>query len=355
MIILLFINFIYAIIDFNCALKILSSVLNYTLITFLWISISIYRKGNKIIKIFLYAHTFYLLFNTYALLFYMGSIEYSYIALHGIGIGIIIEALVLSYLVSYKFKVIEAEKEQERLHKIQAEKEQAKSQLLLLQKSKMADMGEMIANIAHQWRQPLAIINVSSGILREKKNLNRLSDKDFEEELTHIDQNILHMSKTINDFLTYFRPNKTKKHFYIFEAVEKSLVIIGNTIYKEEIILDIDLDKTYQVYGFKEEYMQVIICIVSNAIYALKKTKNKNISIATQKYDDEIYLTISDNGGGINNQIINKIFEPYFTTKNKFVGTGLGLYIAKNIIETNMNGSLKVINCDDGAKFSIKI
>jgi signal transduction histidine kinase len=354
-VIILFCNFLYGLIDLGNALSYLHLTLIYSMVIFTYISISIYIKGNKIIKIFLVAHIFYLLFNIYAILFYMGIVEFTYISFHGIGIGIIIEALMLSYLVSYKFKIIEEEKKQERLLKIEAIKEQNKSQLLLLQKSKMADMGEMIGNIAHQWRQPLAVIGISAGILREKKLVNRLTDKDFEEELNHIDLNISHMSQTIEDFLSYFRPNKTKENFYISEAVDKSLLIIGNTIYKENVRISKNVDKKHILYGFKEEYVQVLISIITNAIHAFKEQENKIININLLCHDKIWALEISDNAGGISEDLIDKIFEPYFTTKEQSVGTGLGLYIAKTIIENSMNGRLKVVNTKEGAKFSIVI
>ena len=354
-IIILFINFLYAVIDFDNAITLVYLTLDYSLIIFLYISISIYRKGDKIIKIFLYAHIFYLIFNIYALMFYGGLVDFTYISFHGIGIGIMIEALMLSYLLSYKFKIIEEEKKQERLLKIEAIKEQNKSKLLLLQKSKMADMGEMIGNIAHQWRQPLAVIGISVGILREKKLLNRLTDKDFKEELGHIDSNILHMSQTIEDFLSYFRPNKAKEDFYIAEAVDKSLLIIGNIIHKENITISKSIDKKHIVYGFKEEYVQVLISIITNAIYALKDKEKKSVNINSLYRNDIWALEISDNGGGISDDLIDKIFEPYFTTKDQSIGTGLGLYISKTIIENSMNGSLKVVNTKEGAKFIITI
>jgi len=341
MMLVLFFNFIYGLIDFAQAMQLLSLVLNFTLVVFLWISISIYKKGNKIIKIFLLAHLFYLVFNVYALLFYLGLVNFTFISSHGIGVGIIIEALMLSYLVSYKFKIIEQEKN--------------RSQLLLLEKSKMADMGEMIGNIAHQWRQPLATIGVSSGILRERKLLNRLSDNNFEEELNHIDSNILHMSQTVEDFLTYYRPNKIKEKFYILDSVNKALLIIGNTLYKNEIESIINVDEKEEIFGFKEEFIQVIISIISNSIYALKDKKTKTIKITSKNEKGTIIVEIQDNGGGIKNDLLPKIFEPYFTTKHQTHGTGLGLYISKNIIKNSMNGNLRVENTTDGAKFSITI
>ena len=354
-IVILFLNFLYGLFDFKTALAFISIALNYALIVFMCVSISIYRKGDKIITFFLYAHTFYLIFSIYSLFFYMGLVEFSYLSSHGIGIGIVIEALLLSYLVSYKFKTIEEEKENERVSKIKVEKEHAKSQVLLLQKSKMADMGEMIASIAHQWRQPLTVIGISVGILRERKLLNLLSDKNFEEELSHIDLNIAHMSETVENFLTYFRPDKSQEDFCIDDVVNKALFIMKNPLEMDAIKIIVNIDKKYKISGFKEEYMQVLISILSNAIYALKKCENKEIEIATVSKENNITLEISDNAGGIPSDIILRVFEPYFTTKNQQVGTGLGLYISKIIIEKSMNGSLGVSNTAKGAKFCITI
>lgn len=334
-------TFIYGFINFAHALQLLSIILNYTLITFLWISISIYKKGNKIIKIFLVAHIFYIILNVYALTFYTGIGEYSYLSSHGIGIGIIIEALILSYLVSYKFKIAEEEKQV--------------SQLLLLEKSKMADMGEIVANIAHQWRQPLATVSICSAILQEKKLLGKLTDEDLKEELGHIDSNVAHMSQTVEDFLTYFRPNKIKADFFVLDAVGKALLIIGNTLCKNDIEIIVDVNKEYKIFGFKEEYVQVLISIISNAIYALEHKDIKIIKISATLSKKSVKLSIEDTAGGIKKELLGKIFDPYFTTKHQSSGTGLGLYISKNIIEKSMNGTLEVENTKKGAKFSIII
>ncbi len=213
----------------------------------------------------------------------------------------------------------------------------------------------MVGNIAHQWRQPLAIISVSVGILDEKRLRGSLTDCEFKEELNHINSNTSHMSQTIEDFLTYFRPNKVKEKFILADAIDKAMLIIGNLLYKEEITLRVDVDKKYIIDGFKEEYVQVLISILTNSIYVLKDKDEKSIYIKSQYLDDKLTLEISDSGGGIQDDIIDRIFEPYFTTKHQTVGTGLGLYITKMIIENSMNGTIKVTNTTSGAKFSITI
>ena len=352
---LLVLNFISGLIDFNTTLKLLSFSLDYALIVFLWVSISLYRKGNKLVKIFLVAHIFYIIFNIYALLFYMGFVEYNYVSFRGIGIGILIEALLLAYLLSYRLKTNEKEKEEQRDLKLKAIEEKSKSQLMLFQKSKMADMGEMVANIAHQWKQPLSVVAISVGILREKKLLGRLSDEDFVEELSHIDSNILYLSQTVEDFLTYFEPNKAKSDFLLIDAISKVELILGHTLHKNEIELRVSVDREHKVYGLKEEYIQVLITLIRNAIDALKNQDIKIIEVKSSQDAEKTLLCISDNAGGIQEELLSKIFDPYFTTKHQTQGTGLGLYIAKSIVEEGMNGTLKVQNIKRGAKFSIII
>ena len=351
----LIVNILYGLVDFNSALKLLAFILDYVLIVFMWVSISLYKKGDKLVKIFLIAHTFYLIFNVYALLFYMGLVDFNYVSSHGIGIGILIEALLLAYLLAYKLKIVEKEKELQRGLKVEAIKEQNKSQLLLLQKSKMADMGEMIGNIAHQWKQPLAVVGMSVAILREKKLMQKLSDEECEEELKHIDSNILHMSHTVDDFLTYFKPNKIKSDFFLKDAVDKALLIIGYTLYKNDIKLHLSVDEKQLIYGLKEEFIQVLISILQNSIDALEARELKVISIVSKRVNESIVLELSDNAGGIEEELLFKIFDAYFTTKHATQGTGLGLYIAKEIIEKSMEGRLSVENIEEGILFSIEV
>ena len=332
MIAILSTNFIYGLVDFNHALQLLSLELNYTLVTFLWISISIYKKGNKIVKIFLYAHIFYIIFNVYTLLFYMGIVEFSYIAYHGIGIGIMIEALMLSYLVSYKFKIIEREKKE--------------SQLLLLEKSKMADMGEMVANIAHQWRQPLSLISTASTGLLVKKELDIKTSKEEDiKVLNTINDATQHLSETINAFRDFFHPNKEKVSFKLSDVYKKTLNIV-ETRFKNLNIEIIEELEDISITNLDNELIQVIMNLLNNArdILEISKNNKKLIFVKIYKEEKHIVISVKDNGGGINNSIIDKVFEPYFTTKHKSQGTGIGLYMCQEIITKHMNGTLEVSN-----------
>ncbi|MEN8303895.1 MAG: ATP-binding protein [Campylobacterota bacterium] len=223
----------------------------------------------------------------------------------------------------------------------------------LFEQSKRAEMGEMIGNIAHQWRQPLAIINTIVGILKEKNSITTLSQEELKEKLEKMQTRILYMSDTIEDFMNYYRPDKEKSNFKIIDALTQSLEVahINN-----KIQLSVDGDETLSLYGLKNEYVQVIVSILSNIhdLVTERKIQNPKIDIKLHKDSSDAVLTITDNVGGIKEENLSKIFNPYFTTKHQSMGTGLGLYIAKMIIEDTMNGSLNVKNIDDGVTFTIR-
>ena len=228
---------------------------------------------------------------------------------------------------------------------------------LLFQKAKMADMGEMIGNIAHQWRQPLAIINSIVGILKEKNAREILASSELGEKLKDVEVNVQYMSNTINDFMTFYRPNKEKENFRVSEAVGHAIEIISASIDKKLIEIRFEDNENLYVHGFINEYTQVVVSLLSNAKDLLKDRGVSGAFIEIKILDTEnsVLLEIRDNAGGIKEENIHKVFEPYFTTKHKSMGTGLGLYISKMIIENSMSGKLSVCNVNSGAKFSIEM
>ena len=223
----------------------------------------------------------------------------------------------------------------------------------LFEQSKRAEMGEMIGNIAHQWRQPLAIINTIVGILKEKNSITTLSQEELQEKLEKMQTRILYMSNTIEDFMNYYRPDKEKFTFKIIDALTQSLEVAHTN---KKITLNIDGDKTLSLYGLKNEYVQVIVSILSNIhdLVTQRAIKNPKIEIKLHRDNSDSVLSITDNVGGIKDENLSKIFNPYFTTKHQSMGTGLGLYIAKMIIEDTMDGSLSVKNTDNGVTFTIR-
>jgi signal transduction histidine kinase len=225
----------------------------------------------------------------------------------------------------------------------------------LFQKAKMADMGEMIGNIAHQWRQPLAINNTLLSILKEKVHMGILDNTELLQKLKEMENSIQYMSKTIDDFMRFYHPAKKKTIFSIEDVVEHALTIMQPILNKAAISLDFEACDTSYVRGYMNEYTQVVVAILTNAKDALteRQIEAAAIHVHLDKEDEKVILTISDNAGGIKSEHIHRIFDPYFTTKHKSMGTGLGLYIAKMIIEKNMGGRLSVENQAEGTAFHI--
>jgi len=260
-------------------------------------------------------------------------------------------------------ELIVAKKELEELNnsleeriKIEIEKN-TKHQMILMHQSKLVQMGEMIENIAHQWRQPLAQINSSILIIDAVLTKRQFCDNLIEDKLLEIESFTAYMSKTINDFKGFFNPNKKKTIFTIDEAMKRSYDILKGSIKVHDIKVDINIPKELKCNSHLGDLQQVLLTLLNNAIDALvsNKIKNARIVIQASLKNKNIIITIEDNALGINEKIIHKIFDPYFTTKHKSQGTGLGLYMAKMIIESGLKGTLNMENKNQGACFTIKI
>jgi PAS domain S-box-containing protein len=227
---------------------------------------------------------------------------------------------------------------------------------LLLQQSKMAMMGEMIGAIAHQWRQPLNALAINVQDAQMAYRFGELDSVYIDKFTTDSMTVIQSMSKTIDDFRDFFKPTKTKENFQVEASIQQALYVMSPLLRTNGINLEFTPDKEYQTFGYKNEFQQVIIILLSNAKDALVELEVSNPYIDIQihnKSDNQIEITISDNAGGIPDDIVDRIFEPYFTTKEQGKGTGIGLYMAKEIIERQMGGSLSVENNKNGAKFTI--
>ena len=232
-----------------------------------------------------------------------------------------------------------------------------KQQVILMQQSKLVQMGEMIENIAHQWRQPLAQINSSVLLVDIALDKENITNTMIDNKLLEIESLTDYMSKTIDDFKNFFDPNKRKTTFSIEDSIEKSYNIVKGTIQTHHIKISKEIDNTIYCCSYLDELQQVILTLLNNAIDALLTTKIDAPKILIKAYlkEKDIIIEIQDNAKGIDTEIINKIFEPYFTTKHKSQGTGLGLYMAKMIIDSALEGTISVINKSDGVCFTICI
>jgi C4-dicarboxylate-specific signal transduction histidine kinase/ABC-type amino acid transport substrate-binding protein len=232
-----------------------------------------------------------------------------------------------------------------KIKKLELEKREQDT--LLAQQSKMAAMGEMLENIAHQWRQPLSVISTASTGMQLQLEINKKVDEKFLlDSINSINKQSQYLSKTIEDFRNFFNPNKLVQYFDIKDCIEKSLYLVDSRLkkYNIEVIKDME---NIKVKTLESELVQILLNILNNAIDAIESNKISRpvICINTYKENDSLIIEIKDNAGGIPKNIINRILEPYFTTKHKSQGTGIGLYMSNEIITKHLKGKILVSNC----------
>lgn len=283
------------------------------------------------------------------------SREWEVVRKDGKKIHIFASAGILDNIVGgpYKITTISDITEAVEVRRIQKEQES-----ILVQQSKLAAMGEMIGDIAHQWRQPLNVINCTTLDIKLKKDLHTLSDDALNNALLSIESLTEQMSETINDFMNFYKPNTQKKDFLLYESILFSSKIIVLQLKNANITLSINIDKNIFLFGSSSQLQQVILNLISNAkdAFEMQKIDNRQLCIFSRELDNTIELCIEDNAGGIKKEIHGKIFEPYFTTKENLNGFGIGLYMSSMIMKQNFGGSIKVENITNnnsvlGARF----
>ena len=229
--------------------------------------------------------------------------------------------------------------------KKELDKHQEKDRILA-QQQKMVAMGQMIENIAHQWRQPLSVISTSASGLKLKKQLNILEDEELIKSIDKIVDTAKYLSDTIDDFRYFFKPQKDKTKFSLAKNIEKSLSFLEATLKENSIKVEFDYEDI-DIIAYETELIQVFINIINNSKDAFieKKIEDRVIFISIKKFPNRILIEIKDNAGGVEEDILDKVFEPYFTTKHQYNGTGIGLYMSNQIIKTHLNGDIFMKNC----------
>lgn len=240
--------------------------------------------------------------------------------------------------------------------KLEVDKNREKDQVLLRQ-SRLAQMGEMISMIAHQWRQPLAAISATSAALELKATMNRLDNNDVQQKAHNISDYSQHLSKTIDDFRGFFKPNKEKMETSYEKIIDSVLLIMETSLKNKDIELIKNLNCHETFYTYPGEIKQVILNLIVNAEEALIETKpiKPYIEITSYTQNGEYTVEIRDNAGGIDEKYIDYIFDPYFSTKKSKDGTGLGLYMSKIIVEEHCHGTLSINTDNIGSVFSIRL
>lgn len=228
---------------------------------------------------------------------------------------------------------------------------------LLIHQSRLAAMGEMIGAIAHQWRQPLNALSLVLQNIGMQHRMGQLSDESMRRMEEKANQLVARMSSTIDEFRDFFKPGKASVPFNLARAVKAALDIMEGAFHNHGIETKLECDPDITLTGIPGEFSQVVLNLLSNAKDVLIEhaVPNPYVLIRASREGEQVTIHIDDNGGGIPPEIINKVFEPYFTTKHEGKGTGIGLYMSKMIVENNMGGRLTVANTDEGARFTMSL
>lgn len=249
----------------------------------------------------------------------------------------------LSHMVDIKTKELQQlnyDLEQKVLYEV--EQSRQKDQIMFRQ-SRLAAMGEMIGNIAHQWRQPLnALVLILQSFQMKKMAGLELTDEFIDKQVQEGNALALMMSRTIDDFRNFFKPNKVKENFSAKNTVLQSIKLIQEYYEKVGIEIFLNCPKDVNISGYPNEFLQVMMNLFSNAKDALEERniEKKYIEVRVTKERENVSICVIDNGGGISEEVQERMFEPYFTTKHKSAGTGIGLYMSKQIIEKQMDGTI---------------
>jgi C4-dicarboxylate-specific signal transduction histidine kinase len=244
---------------------------------------------------------------------------------------------------------------EKRVHE-EVEKNRGKD-IILIQQNRQAALGEMFDHIAHQWKQPLNSIAVIIQALGSISAHEQVTSKDILETVDNIMDMVAHMAQTVDVFRNFYKPDKERSAFLVKDSIDKALTFVMPVFRRYGIEVDLDADAQLSAFGYPKEYAQVLLNILANAkdAFAERGVKNPRISIKAFADGDNTVVTITDNAGGIPDESIETIFDLYFTTKESSGGTGIGLYMSKNIIEKNMGGILTISNIDNGAQFRIEL
>ncbi|WP_320033348.1 ATP-binding protein [Halarcobacter sp.] len=268
----------------------------------------------------------------------------------------------LELLVENKTKELKELNESLEKRVIEESEKNKEKDRMLFQQNKMAAMGEMLSNIAHQWRQPLASISAAISSLKLQKELGIVDNNNFNTTCDLILKNSSYLSQTIEDFKNFFKKDREKCNFLLKKSIAENITLLKEKLKHDQIQVLVDIDDTIELFGYKNEFQQAILNIINNSIDALNSKDDIKIKIIKIDYANKI-LSITDSARGIKKEILTRIFEPYFTTKHQSQGTGIGLYMTREILTKHMGFNIDVENIDfeynneilHGASFKIHL
>lgn len=276
-------------------------------------------------------------------------------------IGFLAIKLDISQEKRYQKKLRRLNEDLEKRIQSEVEKNREKDHVLI-QQSRLAYMGEMLHNIAHQWRQPLTVISLAVADIEDRYMMGELEEEQFHQKVERINESVQYLSTTIEDFKGFYTQDTHQNFFSVLQSIQKSIDVISPVLQSHfiEILLDYE-GENFEVNGFRSNYEQAIMNILNNAKDVLinaQREKNQFsgvIRVRIRAEKDQVRVAIEDNAGGVPDDIIERIFDPYFTTKFAAQGTGIGLYMTKMLIEATMGGRVEVKNSTQGAVFIVTL
>jgi len=343
LLIIIIFNLISAfIINLTFAMEAFKIMFILTTITLIYLSYYLFKISHPLAIIFSFAYGFYVLGLIITILSMSGIIELNFFTFHSGGIGIIIEALLFSYLMHYNIKILETEIKEQRA--------------VIISKNKKAQLGDMISAITHQWKQPLSRISSITTLMEFKLAKDgKIEQNELEQKLQQINSDIFFLSDTIDDFREFFNPDKTLEESDITQIIQRAISLSKDDTLAKEISIITDLNFENKIFIYKNELLHIILNILQNSKEAFtdSKEKIKIIKIIGYNKGPHLYIDIIDNAGGIKEETLPFIFNEHYTTKENKVGSGLGLYLTKIILEDHLKGSIEAKNIQDGAMFRI--
>lgn len=336
--------FITSFFNLEFVIKMIGIFFVYTFIVLLYTGIYFYKKKHPLSSLFLFAYIIYIIGMGVTIYMLTGHTSYTTFSFHASGLGLIFEALLFSYLINYRIRLLE-----ENL---------SKHKHTLILKNKKAQMGDMIAAISHQLKQPLTSISSISTILQYKLVKDtKVSSSYLEEKLLKIDEKIIFLVKTIDDFINLFNPNKKDKNIDLRDVINKAVYLSDEDMLINDITIELNLNFYKKIKVYDNELLHVILNLIQNSKEAFiqNNIESRFIEITLDRVKEQTIIELRDNAGGILKENEDKVFDEFYTTKKDIEGSGLGLYLCKLILKEQLNGTLNLIKIDNGTIFRITL
>jgi signal transduction histidine kinase len=306
----------------------------------------LWSKGFSAARYYTYAWIFYLIGMTISLLGFLGVYGVNFWIKTALGTGTMIEVTLISLALMEKFRILREEREAAVRALMEESQKNARQQQLLVQQSKLAEIGEIFGMVVHQWKQPLSSIGLISELISEDSKYGTVTKENIAENTAKIKEQVRFMAQTITDFQNFLKPSAEGRRFDIRKALEEITSLVSPAVRSRNVTITLEAD-SLEVTGFRNEFMQVALNLINNAIESIETTKQDGkILITAHKEGTKARITIEDNGSGIPEAVRERLFELFATTKGE-KGTGMGLYMSRIIVEEKMGGRLTLENLPD--------